>query len=257
LQVPWFTSEELPIKEPANLANYSIGEEISASPPIAIAWSPPGIAEHRRCALATLTGSLVLSIWSAGAKQDEGKNWSRRLIVNNALAEYFSTNTADELDNDMRRPDETMRLRTRIRAFAWASALPISRTFSSLGSRLSYGQQLMVVSNDGNQLAFLVIESPTSTQGEDSGWSAKVLAHISLTPDPRSPSSMILSSSRGIFLMFHGAHGCCKMIRAVPSSHTLQTRTCGRDSSHTPRRRSLISAKSKCILVSKRSGTVA
>lgn len=186
LQVPWFTNEELPIKDPATLANYSIGEEISVSPPIAIAWSRPGIAKHRRCALAALTANLVLSIWSADSKQDEAKSWSRRVIVNHALAEYFSAITAEAPNHDERQPDETMRLRTRIRAFAWATALPTSHSFSSLGSRLSYGEQLMAVSNDDNQLAFVVIQSPTATNGEDDSWSTKVLAHIALTPDPRS-----------------------------------------------------------------------
>ncbi|KAH7410309.1 transcription factor IIIC subunit delta N-term-domain-containing protein [Phaeosphaeria sp. MPI-PUGE-AT-0046c] len=186
LQVPLFTSEELPIKEPATLANYSIGEEISSSAPIAIAWSPPGIAKHRRCALAALTANLILSIWSADDKQDEGKSWDRRVIVNVALTTYFSTITADELSGVEEDPNEGMRLRTRIRAFTWAPALPTSQSSSSLGSRLSYGPHLMAVCNDDNQLALVVIKSPASTNGAEVGWSTEVLAHISLTPNPRS-----------------------------------------------------------------------
>ncbi|KAF2822768.1 hypothetical protein CC86DRAFT_469412 [Ophiobolus disseminans] len=186
LQVPWFTNEELPTKEPAPLPNYSIGEEISSSAPIAIAWSPPGLAKHRRCALAALTANLVLSIWSADGKPKEGSSWDRRLIVNNALAEYFMSNATDESSHITPSLCEKMRLRTRIRAFAWAPALSNAVPLSTLGSRVSYGQHMVAVCNDDNQLALVVVDSPTSTYGTDRTWNAEVLTHVALTPDSES-----------------------------------------------------------------------
>lgn len=179
--MPWFSNEELPVKEPAPLPNYSIGEEISASAPIAIAWSPPGLAKHRRCALGALTANLVLSIWSADGKPQEGSSWDRRLVVNNALAEYFKTNATDEPGYVASDPKERMRLKTRIRAFTWAPALPTSGSSCTLGTRLSYGKHMVAVCNEDNQLAIAVIESPTSTLGAEQAWNAEVLTHMSLT----------------------------------------------------------------------------
>jgi hypothetical protein len=186
LQVPWFTQEELPTKEPAPLESYSIGEEISASAPIAIAWSPPGLGKHRRCALAALTANLVLSIWSTDGKPLEASSWDRKLIVNNALTDYFLSNAADEPGHVTSSFCERMRLRTRIRAFTWAPTLPNARSVNTLGSRLSYGQHIVAVCNDDNQLAIVAIDSPASTYGADHGWSAGVLTHVSLTPDSES-----------------------------------------------------------------------
>jgi hypothetical protein len=185
LQVPWFTTEELPIKDPAPLPYYSIGEEISSSASLAIAWSLPGLAKHRRCALAALTANLVLSIWSAEGKQQEASSWDRRLIVNNALAEYFSSRTTDDSSHVTSGVGEQMRLRTRVRAFTWAPALPNSHPSSTLGSQLSYSRHMIALCNDDNQLALVEIESPTSSQGSNQGWTAKVLTHgsIDLTAD--------------------------------------------------------------------------
>ncbi|KAF1916260.1 transcription factor IIIC subunit delta N-term-domain-containing protein [Ampelomyces quisqualis] len=183
LQVPWFTNEELPIKEPAPLANYSIGEEISASTPIAIAWSPPGLAKHRRCALAALTANLVLSIWSNDGKPHDGACWDRRLIVNNALHEYFSIRASDLSEHADSLHDEQMRMKTRIRAFSWAPSMRNPDASSTLGTQLSWGRHMLAVCNDYNQIVVVAVESPTSTYGSNQGWSAQVLTHLSLTPD--------------------------------------------------------------------------
>jgi len=186
LQVPFFTKEELPDKEPAPLFNYSIGEEISSSAPIAIEWSSPGLAKYRRCALAALTANLVLSIWSTDGKPKEESSWDRRLIVNNALAEYFISDATEETSDITSSLCEQTRLRTRIRAFAWAPALPSTLPLSILGSRLSYGQHMLAVCNEDNQLAIVVVDSPASSYGVDKSWNAEVLTHITLTPDSES-----------------------------------------------------------------------
>lgn len=182
MQVPWFTNKELPIKRPAPLANYSLGEEISSSAPIAISWSPPGLAKYRRCALAALTANLVLSIWSAEGKHEEASSWDRRLIVNNALAKYFTSHAKEEVGHVAASFNERMRLRARVRAFTWAPALPNSHTSSTLGSRLSYGQHIIAVCNDDNHLALVAIDSSTTSYAADPGWHAEVLTHVSLVP---------------------------------------------------------------------------
>jgi hypothetical protein len=182
LQVPWFSSEELPIKDPGPLSTFSVGEEISASLPTAIAWSEPGLAKYKRCALAVLTSNLVLSIWSADGKPQEESSWSRTLIVNDVLRAYFlGNNTAGPSHITSDRVEE-IRLRTRIRTFAWAPAF--SEFPCTLGTRTSYGQNIIAVSNDDNHLVFVAINSPTSTLGAKRSWTAEVLACFLLQPDP-------------------------------------------------------------------------
>ncbi|KAF1942529.1 hypothetical protein EJ02DRAFT_502786 [Clathrospora elynae] len=185
LKAPLFSIDELPLKEPASLQTYSVGEEISNSAVINIAWSPPGLAKHRRCALATHTANLVLSIWSAEGKPQDQSNWGRRLIVNHALAEYFEG--LDDEPSHLTMPSkDRLRLRSRIRAFAWAPALPSSGSAGIVGTRLLYGQHIVAVANEDNHLVFVVIESPTSTLGVARGWSAEVLSHDTFVPDSES-----------------------------------------------------------------------
>ncbi|KAG9190266.1 hypothetical protein G6011_08354 [Alternaria panax] len=188
LKVPLFSTDELPLKEPAPISNYSIGEEISNSAPINIAWSPPGLAKHRRCALAALTASLTLSIWSAEGKPQEEGSWARQLIVNDALADHFE-DCDDELSHVTVSSKERLRLRSRIRAFAWAPTLPGPESTGVVGTHLLYDRHMLAVSNDDNYLVFLKIESPTSTLGVERDWRADVLMHESFAP----PSDTIFS----------------------------------------------------------------
>jgi hypothetical protein len=176
--VPWFSNDELPLRDAAPLPNYSVGEEISPSVPIAIAWSSPGLAKYRRCALAVLTSNLVLSIWSAEGKLQEESSWNRRLMINDALASYFAHNVTVQASHVTSDAGEQRRLRSRIRAFAWAPALPSA--FNTMGTQIVYGRQYLVVANDDNQLVFLAVDSSTSTLGSSQGWKANILTHMSL-----------------------------------------------------------------------------
>lgn len=185
--MPWFSNDELPLKNPAPLSNYSIGEEISPSVPIAISWSPPGLAKHRRCALAVLTSNLVLSIWSAEGMLHEESSWNRRLLINDALTDYFSNDVATETPSISSNSEERLRLRSRVRAFSWAPSMPPRS--ETMGTRWSYDPQYLAVSTDDNQVVFLVVESPTSSLGLSNAWKAVVSSHISLTPtDVTSPT---------------------------------------------------------------------
>ena len=186
LKVPLFSTEELPNKDPSALAIYSIGEEISSSVPLAIAWSPPGLSKHRRCALGTLTTNLVFSIWAAEGKPQEESSWSRKLLINHVLRGYFSNKSIGKSSHQTSTTRELLRLRTRIRAFAWASAMPGSESTNIVGTTLSYSPFLIAVSNDDNQMAFVEIESPTSSLGRDQAWNAKILTHFSLIIPPES-----------------------------------------------------------------------
>ena len=179
LKVPLFSTDELPLKEPAPTSNYSVGEEISNSAPISIAWSPPGIAKHRKCALAALTANLTLSLWSAAeGKPEEETSWTRRLIINDALVDHFG-DWDDEPSHVVHDSKERLRSRGRIRAFAWAPALPCPGPAGVVGTHLVYGPHMLVVSDDDNHLVFLMVETPTSSLGAEPDWRADVLTHES------------------------------------------------------------------------------
>lgn len=148
--------------------------------PIAITWSPPGLAKYRRCALAVLTSNLVLSIWSAEGKLHEESSWNRRLLINHALTNYFSRIETSEASHISSSAEEQLRLRIRIRSFTWAPALP--SVTNTMATQTSYGRQYLAVANDDNQLIFLSVDSPTSTLGSSRGWKADVLIHMTLEP---------------------------------------------------------------------------
>jgi hypothetical protein len=126
----------------------------------------------------------VLSVWSAKGKQQEESSWNRNLIINDALRDHFSSssrsNTADP-SHITSNTVETERLRTRIRTFAWAPTFPESP--NTLGTRISYGRHIVAVSNDDNQLAFVAVDSPTSSLGAQQSWTSQVLACFSLKLD--------------------------------------------------------------------------
>ncbi|KAF3010973.1 hypothetical protein E8E13_010517 [Curvularia kusanoi] len=181
LQVPWFSSDEQPVKIPAPLPSFSVGEEISPSVPIRIGWSPPGLAKHRRCALAVLTSNLVLSLWSVDGKVDEPSSWNRRLLINHTLTEYFSKSRVAHTSHITSNAEEQLRLRSRLRSFTWAPALP--DVINTMGTQTFYGRQFLAVTNDDNQIVFLAVDSPTSTLGSKQIWTADALTHLELEPE--------------------------------------------------------------------------
>ncbi|KAF2195354.1 hypothetical protein K469DRAFT_545477 [Zopfia rhizophila CBS 207.26] len=176
--VSWFTNEELPIKDPAPFKTFSIGEEISSSAVTGISWSAPGIAKHRRCALAVLTSNLVLAIWASESKPQERSSWGRVLIINDSLDDYFQRNGQDEDSHLVSQPEEKTRLRKRVRAFSWAPSMNNTEPFGTIGSQTSWGPHILVISNDDNQVVFLAIKSPTSTLSPEGNWRAEVLGHF-------------------------------------------------------------------------------
>ncbi|KAH7118863.1 transcription factor IIIC subunit delta N-term-domain-containing protein [Dendryphion nanum] len=184
LQVPWFTKGELPVKAPAPLHMYSIGEEISSSFAIGIAWSPPGVAKHRRCALATHTANLVLSIWASDEKPHDESSWDRRLIVNDALEEYFSSVGRVQENEGTTEYQDMVRRRRRIRTFAWAPSTAPAGSSRTVGTQTIWGQPMIVVTNDNNEVIIVTVNSPTSSYGIEETWYSEVLSAFSPSAHP-------------------------------------------------------------------------
>ncbi|KAF2273934.1 uncharacterized protein EI97DRAFT_382639 [Westerdykella ornata] len=185
LQTPWFTKDELPAREPAPTDIYSIGEEISTSYTVALAWSPPGLAKHRKCALAVLTSNLVLSLWDSQGKPQDKANWERKLIVNHALTDYFKApERRKEKSYIVSDKDEALRLRQRVRCFAWAPASPTVGAYGTVGTRTSWLQHMIALSNDDNHIVIMAVDSPASRFHVDQSWTCQVLAHFVIAQDP-------------------------------------------------------------------------
>ncbi|KAF2835688.1 hypothetical protein M501DRAFT_997843 [Patellaria atrata CBS 101060] len=174
--------------EPSSMRVFSIGEEISTSHVIDLEWSPPGLAQHRRCALAVLTSNLALSIWTAEGNPSHASNWKRGLVVNKVLKHYVSglENTpASGGGNE----GNVWRLRTRIRAFTWSPTLQDNRTINGFKPQKSirYDGQLIAIANDYGEVFIIRIRSPYSCFDALSKWTGNVLFHFKsrISADPR------------------------------------------------------------------------
>ena len=73
-----------------------------------------------------------------------------------------------------------------MRAFAWAPAVDDGRAAGIVGTHLSWGQSLLAIANDDNQVVLVSINSPTSTLGTQEGWSCDVLGYFAVTLEPES-----------------------------------------------------------------------
>ncbi|MCJ1249290.1 hypothetical protein MMC30_006513 [Trapelia coarctata] len=153
-----FTFDEWPTQDPASIEELSLGEEQSTSHAVALAWSPPGLAKHKRSVLAVLTSNLILSLWDPGPNPTEISSWRRAVIVNDCLEEYFKGLKAGE---------STLRSRKRIRCMGWADA-----AFDGLKQKQSLGFVLTVI-NDYKEVVFLTL----TTSSQLKGGSVKVLGH--------------------------------------------------------------------------------
>ena len=170
VKVNGFTAQELPRKDPLSTRNLSLGEELSNREAIAAKWSPPGLANHKRCALAVLTADHILSIWTAEGPSESSTSWKRVLIVNNAVQEFYD-GTAQRLDGeDEQAWTESKQVQQRIRSFAWSPALHTGLSDGSLYKTLDWGDQLLAVSTQGRQILFFEIQSPHTDFSTTSTW---------------------------------------------------------------------------------------
>jgi len=106
------------------LDNSWVGEEQSLANAISLAWSPPGLAKYNRCALAILTSNWVLSVWATVSRPKEQTGWRRVLAVNTVLREHCKNAPSATEQNKSSSSGNSWRVRARVKAFAWAPALP-------------------------------------------------------------------------------------------------------------------------------------
>lgn len=140
-----------------------------------------------------------------GRPQDES-SWGRRLIVNDVLTQYFHDSASQEDSSLVDEVTERMRLQSRIRAFAWAPAPPTKDSSATVGTRLSWGQHILAVSNDYNEVVFVLIESPSTTLGAKEDWTAKVIDQISLATDSKKVTSLPLGFEDIMQQQRHASH---------------------------------------------------
>ena len=154
LTVSKFTTEEWPHQEQASFRDMSIGEEQARATVTALAWSPPGLAKHRRSVLAVLTSNLILSLWACDSSPADLGSWKRVLVVNKVLS-------------------SESRLEQRIRSMAWAPTNPQCVDRQTPFSRHKWGIPLIAIADDCNGLYILTILSPFA--GQSFAWEAEVL----------------------------------------------------------------------------------
>ena len=149
-----FTTEEWPRQEQASFRDMSIGEEQARATVTALAWSPPGLAKHRRSVLAVLTSNLILSFWASDSTPADLDSWKRISVVNKVLS-------------------SGSRLQQRIRTMAWAPTNPQCVDRPTPFSRHKWGIPLIAIADDNNGLYILTISSPFA--GQSFAWKAEVL----------------------------------------------------------------------------------
>lgn len=153
LRVNLFEKEEWPFQNLAPVAQFSLGEELSDSPVVALAWSPEGLGLYKRSVLTVLTSNLVLSIWETNGKLGV---WRRTAIVNNHLP---PVDRDDEYD-------AKARCKARIRAFTWFPSLPASQKFDA------QSQFLIAADDDYTITIFCVRKTNKAAYGQ---WSFEPL----------------------------------------------------------------------------------
>lgn len=174
LRVNQFEEAEWPFQDLTNIMHFSLGEELSDSTIVSLAWSPPGLGLHRRSVLAVLTSNLVLSFWETDGRLD---SWERTCIVNHHLP----------VQNDPQHPSRVRRQR-RIRAFCWLA--PVASSASS-----SWSPHFLVVADDTGTISILrVWKSKSGVYGH---WSFDlVVQHLIGAVEIQSPLSKVQPSLR-------------------------------------------------------------
>jgi len=201
VQVNLFNEVELPYFEPLSFHASSIGEEQSQGTVKSLAWSPAGLAKHRRCALAILGTNHVLSLWASDHNPREARSWSRVFIFNRILKQFFEGKSAPSELDDMKH-DETLRLRSRIRSFAWCPK-PTSLTTGSSNVHNAIvqadGSHYLAVTNDLNEIAILQLLSPFKrlVTTPSAPWNARVCTFLSLS-NQIAPSNLSASFLPGL-----------------------------------------------------------
>lgn len=210
-----FTSEEWEMGFPSKREDFSVGAEQSLSTVAGLAWSPPGLGKHRRCVLAVLTSSLLLTFYEALGRQ---RQWTRVGIVNHALDRYFKALEKNDSTYSALR-------KRRVRAFSWCPPLKIEGgDVSAVGGygtgEARWGRQLLAVANDDNDLVILhverrinVVDDDDDGQKQQSAYDMRVLGHVPMGNDT-SKFPMVIGQS--LFSAALENHGRIKHVSCGP-----------------------------------------
>lgn len=177
-----FNTKEWPWQEQGELNDMSIGEEQARATVTALAWSPLGLAKHRRCVLAVLTSNLLLSFWASDSNPTNPDSWKRVAVINRALS-------------------SGSRLQQRIRSMAWAPTNPQHVDHRTPFSRRKWGISLIAVADDSNGLYILKISSPFA--GQSFAWNVDVIRRDSIPVPNKSndrPSLLSLAMNAKYFV---------------------------------------------------------
>lgn len=171
-----FTVDEWPVQEPDSFDHFSIGEEQSTSVVTALAWSPPGLAMHKRSVLAVLTSNLVVSFWASVADPVVTASWQRVFVLNNAVLKSWERRCVSK---NLPMPIETqLRRKLRIRSMAWAPRIRQWPEKYQHSVETKWGMFLLAVANDDEEVVFLLISSPYTT--ESTSWDSHIVTLMSL-----------------------------------------------------------------------------
>ena len=139
---------------------------------VALSWSPPGLAKHRRCALTILTSNLILSLWASTSDPATLASWERLYVVNTGV--YQSLVGNNSLSGSAATfTDPILRRILRIRSVAWAPLLPFESSHNDV--RFSGGSDLyfLAITNDDNSVLFLSVSSPYIN--DSAIWSVRIV----------------------------------------------------------------------------------
>ncbi|MCJ1470133.1 hypothetical protein MMC07_008778 [Pseudocyphellaria aurata] len=171
-----FTVDEWPIQEPDCFDHFSIGEEQSTSVVTALAWSPPGLAMHKRSVLAVLTSNLVVSFWASVADPVVTASWQRVFVLNNAVKRSWERRC---LSRSLPMPMENqLRRKLRVRSMSWAPRIRQWPEKYQHSVETKWGMFLLAVANDDGEVVFLSISSPYTT--DSTSWDSNIVKSISL-----------------------------------------------------------------------------
>ncbi len=197
LRVNTFTTDEWSFQVPDTLDSFSIGEEQSTSNVTALAWSPPGLAMHRRSVLAVLTSNLLLSFWVPSSDPSLTGSWERVLVLNNAIKSSWERKY---LSKNLSIPTNKFRRKMRLRSMAWSPQFRRSSERNTYTVETRWGSFFLAVANDEGKILLLLISSPY-TNGSTS-WDSKIVKILGVDA-----GGVVIEVFTGDDTSLHGSHG--------------------------------------------------
>lgn len=220
-----FSRDEWPEQNLLGTDDFSIGEEESLITVTALAWSPLGLAKHKRPLLAVLTSNHLLSLWASTSDMTVAVSWERVFIVNWLASHPHPPPTSTDPLSVNNSVDVEEQPLLRLRCMAWAPLLnlddvkpphcdheadhmelhgdqgtkilfnglhPTTHTTELFEAppddiSLTFETQLLAVVNDSGIIYIIEISSPYS--GYYQSWSGNVVQHITELETRRAAAS--------------------------------------------------------------------